>query len=152
MIAEGAIPRRVIVAISGASGVIYGIRLLKHLKRTNLETHLVISEAGRKNIYIETDRSPEEIEKLADKIYDHHDVGAAIASGSFLTEGMVIAPCTIKTLSGIVNSYNDNLIVRAADVTLKEKRKLAQILHLIYEDPYIAGIGSHLQVVAKKTN
>ena len=141
MIAEGAIPRRVIVAISGASGVIYGIRLLKHLKRTNLETHLVISEAGRKNIYIETDRSPEEIEKLADKIYDHHDVGAAIASGSFLTEGMVIAPCTIKTLSGIVNSYNDNLIVRAADVTLKEKRKL---ILMVRETPLHKG---HLRLM-----
>jgi len=116
--------RRLVVGISGASGVIYGVRMLRLLKETDFETHLIISDSGRRNIEIETDFKPDDVEAMADHVYEDRDVGAALASGSFLTCGMVVAPCTIKTLSGIANSYTNNLLVRAADVTLKEGRKL----------------------------
>ena len=121
-------PKRIVVGISGASGVIYGVRLLSLLKESDYETHLVISKSGKLNIKIETKYSPDEVEAMADYVYDDKNVAASLASGSFLTEGMVVAPCTIKTLSGIANSYNENLLVRAADVTLKEKRKLALVV------------------------
>jgi 4-hydroxy-3-polyprenylbenzoate decarboxylase len=121
-------PKRIIVGISGASGVIYGVRLLKLLKETDYETHLIISDSGRLNIKIETDYQPDEVEALSDYVHDHKDMAASLASGSFLTDGMVVVPCTIKTLSGIANSYNENLLVRAADVTLKEKRKLVLVV------------------------
>lgn len=122
-------PRRIIIGISGASGVIYGIRMLNLLKDNGeFETHLIISEAGRKNIEIETSYKAEDVLAMADYTYDNRDVGAALASGSFLTEGMVVVPCTIKSLSGIANSYCENLLVRAADVTLKEKRKLVLVV------------------------
>ena len=121
-------PKRIIVGISGASGVIYGVRLLEALKQTDCESHLIISNAGRLNIEIETDYQPAEVEAMADVVYDHKDVAAAVASGSYLTAGMVVAPCTIKSLSGIANSYNENLLVRAADVHLKEKRKLVLVV------------------------
>lgn len=121
-------PKRIIVGISGASGVIYGVRLLEALKQTDCESHLIISTAGRLNIEIETDYQPAEVEAMADVVYDHKDVAAAVASGSYLTAGMVVAPCTIKSLSGIANSYNENLLVRAADVHLKEKRKLVLVV------------------------
>ncbi len=120
--------RRIVIGIAGASGVIYGIRMLGLLKETDLETHLIISEAGKKNIEIETSYKADEVSDMADYVYDNRDIGAALASGSFLTEGMVVAPCTIKTLSGIANSYTENLLVRAADVTLKEKRKLVLVV------------------------
>jgi 4-hydroxy-3-polyprenylbenzoate decarboxylase len=120
--------KRLVVGISGASGVIYGVRLLSLLKETPYETHLVISESGKLNIEIETDYKPAEVEAMADFTYDCRDVAASLASGSFLTEGMVVVPCTIKTLSGIANSYTNNLLVRAADVTLKEKRKLVLVV------------------------
>ena len=120
--------KRIVVGISGASGVIYGVRLLEALKQTDRESHLIISDAGRLNIKIETDYEPAAVEAMADVVYEHKDVAAAVASGSFLTAGMVVAPCTIKTLSGIANSYNENLLVRAADVTLKEKRKLVLVV------------------------
>ncbi len=120
--------KRIIVGLSGASGVIYGVRLLSLLKEKNIETHLIISEAGKKNIEIETKYKADEISAMASYVHDNNDVGAAIASGSFLTDGMVVVPCTIKSLSGIANSYNTNLLVRAADVTLKEKRKLALVV------------------------
>jgi 4-hydroxy-3-polyprenylbenzoate decarboxylase len=116
--------KRLIIGIAGASGVIYGIRILSLLKEMDVETHLIISEAAKLNIEIETEYKPEMVESMADYTYDNKDVAAALASGSFLTEGMIVAPCTIKTLSGIANSYTTNLLVRAADVTLKEKRKL----------------------------
>jgi 4-hydroxy-3-polyprenylbenzoate decarboxylase len=116
--------KRIILAISGASGVIYGVELLKELRKHDSEVHLVISESGKKNIAIETDYSVGDVESMADRVYDNSDLTAPLASGSFITDGMVVAPCTIKTLSGIANSYSENLIVRAADVTLKEKRKL----------------------------
>ncbi|MBW1851406.1 MAG: UbiX family flavin prenyltransferase [Deltaproteobacteria bacterium] len=120
--------KRIVIGISGASGVIYGARILALLKDKGIETHLVISEAGKRNIEIETTYKTEEVVAMATYSYDDKDVGASIASGSFLTEGMVVVPCTIKTLSGIANSYNDNLLVRAADVTLKEKRKLVLVV------------------------
>ena len=120
--------KRIVVGISGASGVTYGVRLLELLKETDFETHLVISNAGRLNIEIETDHHPDAVEAMADFVYDHKDMAASLSSGSFLTEGMVVVPCTIKSLSGIANSYNENLLVRAADVTLKEKRKLVLVI------------------------
>ena len=116
--------KRLVVGISGASGVIYGVRMLGLLKETDFETHLIISDSGRRNIEIETDFKAGDVAAMADHVYEDRDVGAALASGSFLTCGMVVAPCTIKTLSGIANSYTNNLLVRAADVNLKEGRKL----------------------------
>jgi 4-hydroxy-3-polyprenylbenzoate decarboxylase len=121
-------PRRIIVGLSGASGVIYGVRILSLLKEKGIETHLIISEAGKRNIEIETDYKADEVAAMATHVHDNKDVGASVASGSFLTDGMVVVPCTIKSLSGIANSYNNNLLVRAADVTLKEKRKLALVV------------------------
>ena len=121
-------PKRIVVGISGASGVTYGVRLMSVLKDTDYETHLVISKSGELNIKIETDYDPNDVKSMADYVYDHKDVAASLASGSFLTEGMVVVPCTIKTLSGIANSYNENLLVRAADVTLKERRKLVLVV------------------------
>ena len=120
--------KRIVVGISGASGVTYGVRMLEVLKKTEFETHLIISDAGRLNIEIETSYQPAEVEAMADVVYDHKDMAASLSSGSFLTEGMVVVPCTIKSLSGIANSYNENLLVRAADVTLKEKRKLVLVV------------------------
>jgi len=102
--------------------------MLSLLRENDLETHLILSEAGKKNIEIETSYKVVEVSAMATHVYDNKDVGAALASGSFLTEGMVVVPCTIKTLSGIANSYTDNLLVRAADVTLKEKRKLVLVV------------------------
>jgi 4-hydroxy-3-polyprenylbenzoate decarboxylase len=117
--------RRLIVGVSGSSGVIYGIRLLEVLgKEQEVETHLVMSGAGRMNIGIETDYGVKEVEALADVVHRNNDVAATISSGSFHTDGMIVAPCSMKTLSSIVNSYTDNLLSRAADVVLKEGRKL----------------------------
>ncbi|MCP4683135.1 MAG: UbiX family flavin prenyltransferase [Desulfobacterales bacterium] len=120
--------KRIVIGIAGASGVIYGVKMLELLKNKRVETHLIISEAGKQNISIETEYKVGEVEAMATYCYDNKDVGAAPASGSFLTEGMVVIPCTVKTLSGIANSYNDNLLVRASDVTLKEKRKLVLVV------------------------
>jgi 4-hydroxy-3-polyprenylbenzoate decarboxylase len=121
-------PKRIVVGISGASGVTYGVRLLSVLKETDYETHLIVSKSGELNIEIETDYDPADVKAMADHVYEHKNVAASLASGSFLTEGMVVVPCTIKTLSGIANSYNENLLVRAADVTLKERRKLVLVV------------------------
>ena len=120
--------KRIVIGISGASGVTYGVRLLEVLRQTDYETHLIISNAGRLNIEIETSYKPADVEAMSDFVYDHKDMAASLASGSFLTEGMVVVPCTIKSLSGIANSYNENLLVRTADVTLKEKRKLVLVV------------------------
>lgn len=120
--------KRLVIGISGASGVIYGVRMLELLRQTDREIHLIISEAGRRNIEIETSLKVEDVMAMAHYTYDNADVGAALASGSFLTEGMVVIPCTVKTLSGIANSYTTNLLVRAADVTLKEGRKLVLVV------------------------
>ena len=102
--------------------------MLELLKETDYETHLIISGSGRLNIEIETRYKLRDVEAMADFIYDHKDMAASLSSGSFLTAGMVVIPCTIKSLSGIANSYNENLLVRAADVTLKEKRKLVLVV------------------------
>lgn len=134
--------KRIVVGISGASGVIYGIRLLEALRETDYETHLIISEAGKMNIGIETGRSLDEVRELADYSYNDREIAAAPASGSFLTAGMVVAPCTIKTLSGIANSYNTGLLVRSADVTLKERRKLVL---MVRETPLHKG---HLRLMS----
>ena len=114
-----------IVGITGASGVIYGIRLLEMLSNNKeIETHLIISEAGERNIQYETDWRLEDVKKLADFCYKVNDIQAKLASGSFRRDGMVIAPCSMKTLSALANSYADNLLTRSADVTLKERAKL----------------------------
>lgn len=116
---------RLVVGLSGASGVRYGIRLLEVLRdQIDVETHLVISGGARRTIELETNLASGEVEALADQVYELSDIAAALSSGSFRTEGMVVAPCSMKTLSGIANSYSDNLLLRAADVTLKERRRL----------------------------
>ncbi len=120
--------KRIAVGISGASGVIYGIKMLELLKKKGFETHLIISDAGKKNIELETSYKTVDVMGLASHCYDNSDMAAPLSSGSFLTEGMVVIPCTIKTLSGIANSFTDNLMIRAADVTLKEKRKLVLVV------------------------
>lgn len=118
-----------IIGITGATGVIYGIRLLEVLSSINdIETHLIISEAGEINIRCETNRKMEDIKKLASFSYDIRDVGARLASGSFQRDGMIIAPCTVKTMSALANSYTENLLIRAGDVTLKERRKLVLLV------------------------
>jgi flavin prenyltransferase len=121
--------RRMIVAMTGASGAIYGVRLLELLQRINgIETHLVISEAGILTLQQEQGLTRHDVEKLAHVIHDVHDVGASIASGSFHTEGMIIAPCSMKSLAAIAHGYADNLITRAADVVLKERRRLVLLV------------------------
>jgi 4-hydroxy-3-polyprenylbenzoate decarboxylase len=120
---------RLVVGISGSTGAIYGVRLLEVLHgQEDLETHVVASEAAIKTIQYETGRNPADVLKLATVVYDHRDVGAAISSGSFPVSGMIIAPCSIKSLSAVANAYNDNLLTRAADVQLKERRKLVMIV------------------------
>ena len=116
---------RLIVAITGASGAIYGVRLLEALRATpKVEVHLVMSKTGRVTVALETGRKVRDIEKLAHHVHRDEDLAASISSGSFRTAGMIVAPCSMKTLSGIVHSYADNLVVRAADVVLKERRRL----------------------------
>ena len=117
--------KKLIVGISGASGVIYGIRILEMLKAMDdVETHLVMSRYARLNIELETDHTVDYVTSLADEVHNVSNQAAAISSGSFKTDGMVISPCSMKTLSAITNSYNDSLLVRAADVVLKERRRL----------------------------
>ena len=135
--------KRIIVAITGATGVIYGIRLLEVLKELGIETHLILSDAAKKNILLETSFKMDAVEKLANKVHDIKNLASSISSGSFKTDGMVIVPCTIKTLSGVANSYNDNLIVRAADVVLKERRRL---ILAVRETPLHKG---HLELMSK---
>ncbi len=120
---------RIVVGINGATGVLYGIRLLEVLSATRgVETHLVISPAGEKTIEIETGYKASDVRALATCNYPIDDIGACLASGSFLREGMIIAPCSMKTLSALAHSYADNLITRAADVTLKERGKLVLLV------------------------
>lgn len=116
--------QRIVVALSGASGVILGIRLLEELKKHQIETHLVMSEWAEYNIQHETNFTLERVRKLASVSYDIKDMAAAISSGTFQTDGMVIVPCSMKTLASISCGFSHNLIARAADVTIKEKRKL----------------------------
>ncbi|MDI7260588.1 MAG: UbiX family flavin prenyltransferase [Thermodesulfobacteriota bacterium] len=135
--------KRLIVGISGATGVIYGIRLLEVLSRSDVETHLIITEAARKNILMETNWKVEKVKSLAKVVYDMNDLGADISSGSFQSEGMVVIPCSIKSLSAIANSFNENLLIRAADVTLKERRRLVAVVR---ETPLHKG---HLDLMVK---
>lgn len=118
---------RLVVGISGSSAPIYGIRLLEVLKDVRVETHLVISEGARKTIALETSYSTKDVMDLASVVYDPRDLAASISSGSFQTAGMVVAPCSMKTLSAIAHSLTDDLLVRAADVTLKESRRLVLV-------------------------
>jgi 4-hydroxy-3-polyprenylbenzoate decarboxylase len=119
--------KRIVVGLSGATGAVYGIRLLEVLRDAGVETHLVLTNPGRRNIELETDRTVEEVLALATRVHDIDNIAAPIASGSFLTDGMAVCPCSMKTLSGIVHSYNENLLNRAADVVLKERRRLVLV-------------------------
>lgn len=121
-------PRRVIVGITGATGVVYGVRLLERLKAAGVETHLVISQWGARTLLHEMQLRRRDVEALATEVYAPGDMGAAISSGSFRTDGMVVAPCSAKTLAAIAHGFGDSLIHRAADVVLKERRKLVLLL------------------------
>ena len=132
-----------VVAITGATGVIYGVEMLRVLKDLGQETHLILSEAAGLNLAIETDYALEDVKSLADVVYPNKDIGAAVASGSFRTRGMIVAPCTVKTLSAIANSFTYNLVVRAADVTLKERRPLVL---MVRETPLHKG---HLDLMSR---
>ena len=132
-----------VVAITGASGVVYGVEMMRVLKELGQETHLIMSEAAEKNLAIETDYTLDDVKGLASVVYDNQDIGAAVASGSFRTCGMIVAPCTVKTLSAIANSFTYNLVVRAADVTLKERRKLVL---MVRETPLHKG---HLDLMSR---
>lgn len=131
-------PRRIVVAISGASGAVYGVRLLQALAAAGgIETHLVVSEAGWRNLRHELDYDPQRLHALADRVHDIADVGAVIASGSFRAAAMAIAPCSMRTLAAVAHGLGDNLITRAADVMLKERRRLVLLarespLHLVH--------------------
>jgi polyprenyl P-hydroxybenzoate/phenylacrylic acid decarboxylase-like protein len=120
--------KRLIVAITGASGSLYGVRLLEAMRGVEgWETHAVISNAGALNAQHELLLSKKDVEALADVVYDNRDIGAAIASGSFITHGMIVAPCSMKTLASVAHAFSDNLISRAADVILKERRRLVLV-------------------------
>ena len=120
--------KKIIVGISGASGIIYGIRLLELLAQLDdVETHLVMSSAAGTTMRLETEYTVEQVNALADVTYPFKDIAAAISSGSFKTDGMVVAPCSMKTLAGIANSFSDNLLLRAADVVLKDRRRLVLV-------------------------
>jgi 4-hydroxy-3-polyprenylbenzoate decarboxylase len=127
---------KLIVGITGATGVIYGIRTLEALRELSVETHLVISDMGKTTISMETDRSIGDVEKLASKVYPVRDLAATISSGSYPIDGMIVAPCSVRTLSAVANCANDNLLTRAADVTLKERRRLVLMFR---EAPLHAG-------------
>ncbi|MCF8095268.1 MAG: UbiX family flavin prenyltransferase [Desulfobacteraceae bacterium] len=133
----------VVVGICGASGVIYGVELLKILKNIGRPVHLIISHSGIYNLTLETNYTLEKIRHIADVVHDVDNFAASVASGSFLTEGMIVAPCTVKTLSAIANSFDYNVLVRAADVTLKEKRPLVL---MVRETPLHKG---HLDLMAR---
>ena len=136
---------RIIVGIAGATGVIYGIKMLKVLCDIGIETHLVVTHSGLKNILLETEYTLADLESMATKVYDVDNVGASIASGSYRADGMIVIPCSIRSLSAIANSYNNNLLVRAADVTLKERRRLVLVVR---ETPLHEG---HLELMMRVT-
>jgi 4-hydroxy-3-polyprenylbenzoate decarboxylase len=117
-------PKRLIVALTGASGSMYGVRLLQKLRGSGIETHLIMSRWAARTLVHETPYTPEQVQKLADVVHPLTDQGASISSGSFVTMGMVVAPCSMRTLAAIAHGIGDNLIHRAADVVLKERRKL----------------------------
>jgi len=129
-------PSRLVVGVSGASGVILGIRMLQILQPLDIETHVVISPAAKQAIKQETEWRYDDVLALCSCVYNHQDVGSAIASGSFATCGMIVVPCSIKTLSAVANSFSADLMSRAADVTLKEGRKLVLVVR---EAPYHPG-------------
>lgn len=135
--------QRLIVGISGASGTIYGVRLLEVLREAPVETHLILSRAARSVAEYETEYTGAQIEALADVVYRNDDLAARVSSGSFQTMGMVVAPCSIKSLSAIAHSYNDNLLARAADVVLKEQRRLVLVVR---ETPLHVG---HLRLMTQ---
>ena len=138
--------KRLIIALTGASGAIYGIRALQALQAADdIETHLVISPSAQYTIAEETDMAVEGIKALADQVHNFKDIGASLSSGSYQTLGMLIAPCSVKTLSGIANCYDDNLIVRAADVCLKERRTVVALLR---ETPFHLG---HIKIMEQAT-
>jgi flavin prenyltransferase len=139
--------QRLIVGISGASGAIYGIRALEMLReQRGVETHLVVSRSGRTTVGHETDYSMQQVKDLADVVHSDHDLGSPISSGSFRTAGMLVAPCSVKTLSAVANCYDDNLMARAADVCLKERRPVVLMLR---ETPLHAG---HVRLIAQCTD
>lgn len=134
------------MGISGASGVIYGIRLLEVLREVEqIETHLIVSNAAKRTIPLETNYTVDHVEALADRQYRPGDIAASVSSGSFKTMGMVVAPCSMKTVSGIANAYSDNLLLRAADVVLKDRRRLVLVVR---ETPLHLG---HLRLMAQVT-
>jgi 4-hydroxy-3-polyprenylbenzoate decarboxylase len=134
--------RRIVVGVTGASGAIYGIRVLETLRANpEIQTHAIISEAAKHTIGYETSWHVEDVLALADVVYDERDLAATLASGSYQTDGMIVAPCSVRTLGAIANSLNDNLIIRAADVHLKERRKLVL---LVRETPLHAGHLKHM--------
>ncbi len=135
----------IIVGITGATGVIYGVRAIEALSAMGVETHLVVTQSAARNLALETDYTVEQLKSMASAVYNVDDVGASIASGSFKVDGMVVMPCSIKTLSGIANSFNYNLLIRAADVTLKERRRLVLAVR---ETPLHEG---HLELMTKVT-
>ncbi len=135
----------IVVGITGASGAIYGVKLLKVLSNLGVEIHLIITQAGLKNLEIETSVKINELKSMASHVYEEGDLTAPLASGSFKVDGMVVAPCSIKTLSAIANSYSHNLLVRTADVMLKERRRLVL---LVRETPLHEG---HLELMLKVT-
>jgi 4-hydroxy-3-polyprenylbenzoate decarboxylase len=136
--------RRIVVGISGASGAIYGIRLLEVLsKAEDIEVHLILSPSAGQTIVDETDWTVSDVKALADVVYNNRDIGASLSSGSYRHDGMLVAPCSVKTLSGIVNSYDDNLLTRAADVALKERRR---VVLLVRETPLHLG---HIELMAR---
>lgn len=136
-------PRRLIVGISGATGIVYGIRLLEALRATDVESHLVVSRPGLMTLGYETDMSRDELYDLADMVYAANDVGAAIASGSMITLGMIVAPCAVKSAAEIATGATQTLLTRAADVTLKEHRRLVL---MVRESPLHTG---HLQTLTR---
>jgi 4-hydroxy-3-polyprenylbenzoate decarboxylase len=139
--------RRLIVAITGSTGPHYGVRLLEVLRGSGagVETHLILSNAARRTIEYELERDPDQVAALADVVHSESNIGASIASGTFVTEGMVVAPCSVKSLSAIANCYGDNLVSRAADVCLKERRRLVLVVR---ETPLHAG---HLKLMLRAT-
>jgi len=135
--------KRMIIALTGASGVAYGVRILELLNEAGVETHLVVSKAAERTLHEETDFNIKAVKELAHTLYPVQDIGAAIASGSFLTEGMIVAPCTVKTMGEIATGITNSLISRAADVVLKERRRLVL---MVRETPLHTG---HLRTMTK---
>jgi 4-hydroxy-3-polyprenylbenzoate decarboxylase len=140
---NGAGMRRIVIGISGASGSIYGLRALEALRAAGVQTHLVLSEQARRTIELETDKSVRDFEALAAYVHADADLAASISSGSFITEGMLVIPCSIRSAAAIAYSMNSNLLVRAADVCLKERRKLVLVVR---ETPLHAG---HLRTLTQ---